>query len=145
VEVEELPRRAAAAHEAEDALYDKGKRGNELPGELARRKSRLNKSRAAKEELETSYGRPSWIQSSVRPSSGAVSAPSASEAWGVSDHGWFPGGPPDADAPPLNCVGLSRRLSASRMVEDWHVRFDEDRPAVDSAAGGPVYLEGLAN
>jgi len=59
-EVEELPRRAAAVDEAEDALYGEGKRDDELPGELA-----------------------------------------------VSDHCWFPWGPPDADAPPLNCVGLS--------------------------------------
>ena len=38
--------------EAEDAQYGKGKRGDELPEELARRESRLKKIRAAKAELE---------------------------------------------------------------------------------------------
>lgn len=51
-EVEELLRRAAAADEAEDAQYGKGKMGDELPEELARRESRLKKIRAAKAELE---------------------------------------------------------------------------------------------
>jgi hypothetical protein len=51
-EVEELLRRAAAVDEAEDAQYGKGKRGDELPEELARRESRLKKIRAAKAELE---------------------------------------------------------------------------------------------
>ena len=51
-EVEELLRSAAAADEAEDAQYGKGKRGDELPKELARRESRLAKIRAAKAELE---------------------------------------------------------------------------------------------
>ena len=47
-----MPRSAAAADEAEDAQYGKGKRGDELPEELARRESRLKKIRAAKAELE---------------------------------------------------------------------------------------------
>ncbi len=51
-EVEELLRRVAAADEAEDAQYGKGKRGDELPAELARRESRLKKIREAKAELE---------------------------------------------------------------------------------------------
>ena len=51
-EVDELLRSAAAADEAEDAQYGKGKRGNELPAELARRESRLEKIWAAKAELE---------------------------------------------------------------------------------------------
>jgi len=51
-EVEELLRRAAATDEAEDAQYGKGKRGDELPAELARRESRLKKIREAKAELE---------------------------------------------------------------------------------------------
>jgi transposase len=51
-EVEELLRSAAATDEAEDAQYGKGKRGDELPEELARRESRLKKIRAAKLELE---------------------------------------------------------------------------------------------
>jgi hypothetical protein len=51
-EVEELLRRAAEVDEAEDAQYGKGKRGDELPEELARRESRLVKIRAAKAELE---------------------------------------------------------------------------------------------
>ena len=51
-EVDELLRKAAAADEAEDAQYGKGKSGDELPAELARRESRLKKIRAAKAELE---------------------------------------------------------------------------------------------
>jgi len=51
-EVEELLGRAATAGEAEDAQYGKGKRGDELPAELARRESRLKKIREAKAELE---------------------------------------------------------------------------------------------
>lgn len=51
-EVEELLRKAAAVDAAEDAQYGKGKRGDELPEELARRESRLKKIRAAKAELE---------------------------------------------------------------------------------------------
>ncbi len=51
-EVEELLRKAAAVDAAEDAQYGKGKSGDELPEELARRESRLKKIRAAKAELE---------------------------------------------------------------------------------------------
>ena len=51
-EVEELLKRAEAADTAEDERYGKGKRGDELPAELARRESRLAKIRAAKAELE---------------------------------------------------------------------------------------------
>ena len=51
-EVEELLRRAAAADEAEDALYGKGNSGDELPAELASRESRRKKIREAKAELE---------------------------------------------------------------------------------------------
>ena len=51
-EVDELLRSAAAADEAEDAQFGKGKAGDELPEELARRESRLKKIRAAKAELE---------------------------------------------------------------------------------------------
>jgi transposase len=51
-EVEELLRRAAAVDDAEDAQYGKGKAGDDLPEELARRESRLKKIRAAKAELE---------------------------------------------------------------------------------------------
>jgi len=51
-EVEELLRHAAEVDEAEDAQYGKGKRGDELPEELARRESRLKKIREAKAALE---------------------------------------------------------------------------------------------
>lgn len=51
-EVEELLAKAAATDEAEDAQYGKGKSGEELPAELARRESRLKKIREAKADLE---------------------------------------------------------------------------------------------
>ena len=51
-EVEELLRRAQETDAQEDQQYGKGKRGDELPDELARRASRLKKIREAKAELE---------------------------------------------------------------------------------------------
>lgn len=51
-EIEELLRRAEETDETEDARYGKGKRGDELPEELARRESRLRKIQEAKAALE---------------------------------------------------------------------------------------------
>ena len=51
-EVEKLLAQAAEADAAEDTLYGKGKRGDELPAELARRESRLKKIAEAKAALE---------------------------------------------------------------------------------------------
>jgi transposase len=51
-EVEELLAQAAATDAQEDAQHGKGKRGDELPEELARREGRLAKIRAAKAALE---------------------------------------------------------------------------------------------
>ena len=47
---------AAAVDEAEDKQYGKGRRGDELPAELARRESRLVKIREAKAALEKEAG-----------------------------------------------------------------------------------------
>lgn len=51
-EIEVLLQQAEDADAAEDAQYGKGRRGNELPDELARRESRLKKIAQAKAELE---------------------------------------------------------------------------------------------
>ena len=51
-EVEALLQQAEQTDAAEDAKYGKGKRGDELPEELARRESRLKKIQQAKAELE---------------------------------------------------------------------------------------------
>ncbi len=51
-EVERLLGEAAAIDAAEDEQYGKGRRGDELPAELARRESRLRKIREAKAGLE---------------------------------------------------------------------------------------------
>lgn len=51
-EVEKLLAQAAQADANEDAQYGKGKRGDELPAELARRESRLKKIAEAKAALE---------------------------------------------------------------------------------------------
>ena len=51
-EVEALLAEAQRIDEEEDAKYGKGKRGDELPDELARRESRLKKIRDAKAALE---------------------------------------------------------------------------------------------
>lgn len=51
-EVKELLKRAETVDEEEDRKYGKGKRGDELPKELAFRESRLKKIREAKQALE---------------------------------------------------------------------------------------------
>src|SRR5271157_2192347 len=51
-EVEKLLQAAKEADEAEDRQYGKGRQGDELPAELARRESRLKKIQEAKEALE---------------------------------------------------------------------------------------------
>ena len=51
-EVEALLAEAARVDAEEDGKYGKGKRGDELPAELARRESRIAKIREAKAELE---------------------------------------------------------------------------------------------
>jgi len=51
-EVAELLKQAEATDAAEDALHGKGKRGDELPAELARRETRLKKIKEAKAALE---------------------------------------------------------------------------------------------
>jgi transposase len=51
-EVDRLLAEAEAVDAEEDARYGKGRRGDELPAELARRESRLAKIREAKESLE---------------------------------------------------------------------------------------------
>jgi len=52
-EIAELLAQAKSADEAEDALHGSGKRGDELPEELARRESRLARIQEAKKALET--------------------------------------------------------------------------------------------
>jgi transposase len=51
-EIKDLMAKAAAADAEEDARHGKDKRGDELPAELARRETRLNKIREAKRALE---------------------------------------------------------------------------------------------
>jgi uncharacterized protein (DUF3084 family) len=51
-EIEALLKQAEQTDAAEDALYGKDKRGDELPDELSRRESRLKKFQQAKAELE---------------------------------------------------------------------------------------------
>lgn len=51
-EIAELLKRAEEADQAEDGTYGKGKRGDELPQELARRETRLAKIQEAKAALE---------------------------------------------------------------------------------------------
>jgi len=52
VEVKELLKKAESVDEEEDRKYGKGKRGDELPKELAIRESRLKKIREARQALE---------------------------------------------------------------------------------------------
>ncbi len=55
-EVEKLLAQATQADAEEDARYGKGKQGDELPAELARRESRLKKIVEAKAALEQEAG-----------------------------------------------------------------------------------------
>ena len=55
-EIEALLQQAEATDAAEDAQYGKGRRGDELPEQLARRESRLKKIAQAKAELEQEAG-----------------------------------------------------------------------------------------
>jgi len=52
-EIAELLAKAKSADETEDALHGSGKRGDELPAELARRETRLARIQEAKKVLET--------------------------------------------------------------------------------------------
>jgi hypothetical protein len=51
-EIDEILKRAQATDDAEDERYGKGKRGDELPEELRRRESRLEKIQEAKRALD---------------------------------------------------------------------------------------------
>ena len=55
-EVAELLKKAEAVDEEEDQRYGKGKKGDELPKELAFRESRLTKIREARVALEAVKG-----------------------------------------------------------------------------------------
>jgi transposase len=69
-EVMELLRKAAAVDEAEDRRYGRGRRGDELPKELAFRESRLKKIREAKAALEAE----ARLEAEKRPGKGEKDA-----------------------------------------------------------------------
>jgi transposase len=64
-EVKELLKRAGAVDEEEDQRYGKDRRGDELPKELALRKSRLKKIREAKQALEAEARQKAEAEDSV--------------------------------------------------------------------------------
>lgn len=61
-EVKRLFAEAEAVDEAEDALYGKGKRGDELPEELRFRQSRIKKIKEAMESLEKEAHTKAWAK-----------------------------------------------------------------------------------
>lgn len=90
-EVEQMLAQAAAADQAEDGMFGDGRRGDELPGRLARRPERLTRLQAAKARLdEQEAARRAEQQAKVAAYQQAVSARG----------GRRPRGPAPGSAPP---------------------------------------------
>ncbi|MGC9420872.1 MAG: transposase, partial [Rhodovulum sp.] len=89
-EVERLMAEAARVDAEEDALYGKGKRGDELPAELSRRESRLEKIREAKSALEAQ------AKAAAEAKAAAAKAKLEERAKKEAETGKKPGGRPPA-------------------------------------------------
>lgn len=83
-EIEALLKQAQAADEAEDAAYGADRRGDELPAELARRESRLQKIRAAKAALEEQARARALAEAAAREAEGRA-APRSDPAAALPD------------------------------------------------------------
>jgi transposase len=89
-EVERLLAEAERVDAEEDALYGKGKRGDELPAELSRRESRLEKIREAKAALEAQ------AKAAAEAKAAAAKAKIEERAQKEAETGKKPGGKPPA-------------------------------------------------
>lgn len=136
-EVSELLAQAAARDAAEDVQYGTGRRGDELPEELARRASRLRKIRAAKAELEAEARAAAAAQAEVARAQCAERERKAAET------GKRPGGRPPAIPDPETAVPepkAQRNFTdpASRIMLDGatksFVQAYNAQAAVDGAA-----------
>jgi transposase len=116
-EVRALLDEAAARDAAEDAQYGKGRRGDELPPELARRASRLRKIREAKAELEAEARAAAAEQAEVARARCAERERQAEET------GQRPGGRPPAIPDPEAAVP---KPQAQRNFTDPESRIMKD-------------------
>ena len=116
-EVRALLEEAAARDAAEDAQYGKGRRGDELPPELARRESRLRKIREAKAELEAEARAAAAEQAAVARAKCAERERKAEET------GKRPGGRPPAIPDPEAAVPKPK---AQRNFTDPESRIMKD-------------------
>ena len=116
-EVRALLEEAAARDATEDTQYGKGRRGDELPPELARRESRLRKIREAKAELEAEARAAAAAQAEVARAKCAERERKAEET------GKRPGGRPPAIPDPETAVPKPKAQRnftdpASRIMKD---------------------------
>jgi len=116
-EVRQLLEQAAARDAAEDAQYGTGRRGDELPRELARRESRLRKIREAKAELEAEARAAAAEQADVARAQCAERERKAEET------GKRPGGRPPAIPDPQVAVPKPK---AQRNFTDPESRIMKD-------------------
>ncbi len=116
-EIAALLAQAQQVDAAEDAQYGKGRRGDELPAELARRESRLAKIRAAKADLEAE------AQAAASAAAAAAQAKRATRERQTRETGRKPKGPtptvPDpTQATPVPKAQRNFTDPASRIMQD---------------------------
>jgi len=116
-EVRALLEQAAARDAAEDAQYGKGRWGEELPEELARRESRLRKIREAKAELEAE------ARAAAAEQAEAARAKCAERERKAEETGRRPGGRPPAIPDPETAVPEPK---AQRNFTDPESRIMKD-------------------
>jgi len=116
-EVQALLAQAAARDAAEDREYGKGRRGDELPAELARRESRLAKIREAKAALEAE------AREEAEQDAAAARAKVAERERQERDTGKRPGGRPPAVPDPETAVPAP---TAQRNFTDPESRIMRD-------------------
>ncbi len=116
-EIATLLRQAQQVDAAEDGQYGKGKRGDELPAELARRESRLAKIRAAKAELEAEARAAAAQAAAVAQAKVAERERQARET-GRKPKGRPPKGPDPTPALPAPKAQRNFTDSESRIMKD---------------------------
>lgn len=120
-EIAALLAEAQQVDAAEDAQYGKGRRGNELPAELARRESRLAKIRAAKAELEAE------AKAAATATAAAAQAKLAARERQTRETGRPPKGRPPKGVDPTQAVPTPKAQRnftdpASRIMQDGATR-----------------------
>jgi hypothetical protein len=135
-EIAALLAEAQRVDAAEDARYGQGKRGNELPAELARRESRLAKIRAAKAELEAEAEAAAAIAAAAAQAKLAERERQSREG-GRRPKGRPPKGPDPTQAPPAPKAQRNFTDPESRIMKDGvtksYVQAYNAQAAVDGA------------